>query len=915
MARTFESVDWAEFPAIVNAFPWTRTITEIHLHHTWRPLQRDYQGHATIVGMWRYHTETNGWSDIAQHVSIAPDGSIWLCRNFNWAPASARGFNGNRHAGPFMIEMIGDFDIGRETITDAQKKATLAVIKTVQDHHGLKPQDLRFHNEMSSKSCPGTSFNKTELIKEIRNFQEGDSKRRSRGAEPAFTADFSRAYSLIRTLEPNAPQPDDLFGAEHAVGYETLESPARGGSRGDDDLTDGMINALAEHVVNLERGQFSDSGRIETRPGDVDHLFEVLIPAEIEAAKVRGEKARLLFYAHGGLVSETNALLGAFNQLKFWRDNHVYPVFFIWETGFAETIRQVLSEAWDRMRGTRGPLTWVTDNLIEEIVRVLQGGRLWDAMKTSAMLASSTDGGAAYVAQKTAELIKAHGDDIEIHTVGHSAGSIFQAHFMPLLVKQKVSIKTAHYLAPAIRNDLFHQTVAPILGQGIGPLTLFTMTKALEKDDNVAKIYRKSLLYLIYEALENQRQTDILGLEISLRGDDQARQIFGLRGTPSNLGEVIWSPSNDAASGSASQSHSHGGFDDDKATMESVARRVLNRLNGQPIAPFEPPRSRSRTGFWEDQIDWPEYLADLLNQSSAWTPSPTGDGTAPDSTTSPTPQPSPTPSTNGRRLALCVGIDAYQRSPLSGCVADAKLWSQTLQGLGFQTELLLDQAATAETIRDRLRDLVSSGQPGDVLVLQYSGHGTQISDTSGDEGDGDTPEDDECLCAIDCESGEDGLVIDDQLRLIFDELPAQVSMVCFFDCCHSGTATRALLKPFGTRSRGIDTRARYLAPSPAMLRAFAKLKAQTPRSRSTSSQMREVLFSACRSSELAYESNGQGDFTLRATRVIASGIDSLSNRDFHDRVLQAFGSAPRQNPELDCSPDALGALFLQHSTS
>jgi len=911
MARTFDSVDWTEFAALVSTFPWTRTITEVHLHHTWRPRQRDYQGHATIVSMWRYHTETNGWSDIAQHVSIAPDGAIWLGRNFNWAPASARGFNGNRHAGPFMIEMIGDFDSGQETITDAQKKATLAVIKAVQNHHGLKPQNLRFHNEMSSKSCPGTSFNKDELIKEIRHFKTADSNTRSRGAEPAFTADFSRAYRLIRKLEPHAPQPDDLANAEHAVGYEALKSSPRGGSGGDDDLTDGMVEALTEHVVNLERGQFSDSGRIETRPGDVDHLFEVLIPAEIKAAEARGEKARLLFYAHGGLVSETNALLGAFNQLQFWRDNHVYPVFFIWETGFAETIRQVLSEAWDRIRGTRGPLTWVTDNLIEEIVRVLQGGRLWDAMKTSAMLASAPNGGAAYVAQKTAELIAAHRDDLEIHTVGHSAGSIFQAYFMPLLVKQKLPIETAHYLAPAIRNDLFHQTVAPLLGQGIGPLTLFTMSKALEKDDQVAQIYRKSLLYLIYEALENQRQTDILGLEISLRGDDQARQLFGLRGTPSNLGEVIWSPSNDSTSGSASQSRSHGGFDDDKATMESVARRVLDRLNGEPIAPFEPPRSRSRVGFWEDQIDWPEFLADLLGQAPAWNPPPNNGDPAPDSTTSPAPQPGP--STKARRLALCVGIDAYQRSPLRGCVADAKLWSQTLQDLGFQTELLLDQAATAETIRARLRDLISSSQAGDILVFQYAGHGTQISDTSGDEAEGDTPNADECLCAIDCESGEDGLVIDDQLRLIFDELPAQVGMVCFFDCCHSGTATRALLKPFGTRSRGIDTRARYLDPSPAMLQAFAKLKAQTPRSRSTSSQMREILFSACRSSELAYESNGQGDFTLRATQAIAAGIDNLSNRAFHDRVLQAFGSAPRQNPELDCSPEALGALFLQHT--
>ncbi len=77
---------------------------------------------------------------------------------------------------------------------------------------------------------------------------------------------------------------------------------------------------------------------------------------------------------------------------------------------------------------------------------------------------------------------------------------------------------TAHHLAPAIRNDLFHQNVAPLLGTGIGPLTIFTMRKHLEKADTVTRAYNKSLLYLIYEALEERRQADILGLEVSLRG-------------------------------------------------------------------------------------------------------------------------------------------------------------------------------------------------------------------------------------------------------------------------------------------------------------------------------------------------------------------------------------------------------------
>ncbi|ABA58350.1 Peptidase C14, caspase catalytic subunit p20 [Nitrosococcus oceani ATCC 19707] len=905
MSRTFQSVTGSEFQDVVAAYPFTRRVTEVHLHHTWRPRQQDYRGLATLEGMWRFHTQTHGWSDIAQHVTIAPDGTIWLCRNFNWSPASARGFNGNRKAGPFMIELIGDFDIGKETITDPQMEAMLTVIKTIQDHFKLHPSQLRFHNEMSGKTCPGTGFDKAQLIRDIEGHAlEGSTA--SRGGDTPFPERAGRAFELMRGLNPYARQTDEMDEAEHAVGYEALEQASRSRLFGPE-LTDEMINALTDYVVNLEWGQFSDSGRIGTTPGDVDRLFEEAIPAEIEAAKARQEKARLLFYAHGGLVSEENALLGAFSQLKFWRRNNVYPIFFIWETGFAETIRQLISAAVDRTRA-RARISWATDNIIEEVVRALGSPRVWGGMKASALLASEPDGGAAYVAQKAADLLQKHGDDIEFHTVGHSAGSIFHAHFMAALVNRGARLKTAHYLAPAIRSDLFHKIVAPHLGNSIGPLTVFTMTKQLERDDTVTPLYRKSLLYLIYEALEEKRQTDILGLEISLRADDKAREIFGLRGTPSDRGEVVWSPSSNADSGSASQSSIHSGFDEDKATMESIARRVLNRREGQPIAPFEPSRSRAAVDFWQDQIDWPEPLEALMSNGAAAAPAPAG--VAPTVIVPPAVQPGHRPST-GRKLALCVGIDQYPRSPLSGCVADARLWERTLSNLGFTTSRLLDQEATAETIRTQLRTLVQNSSPGNVLVFQFAGHGTWIEDISGDEGDGDTPDGDECLCAVDCESGEDGLIIDDQLRVILNDLPSGVAMTCFFDCCHSGTATRALLRPFRTGARGGETRPRYLAPSAAMKQAFKNLKNRAARQGAMGTNtMREVLFSACRSGELAYESNGQGDFTARAAQVLANGIGSLTNRGFHDQVLEKFGQAPRQHPELDCQPERLSAPLL-----
>jgi len=73
---------------------------------------------------------------------------------------------------------------------------------------------------------------------------------------------------------------------------------------------------------------------------------------------------------------------------------------------------------------------------------------------------------------------------------------------------------------------------------------------------------------------------------------------------------------------------------------------------------------------------------------------------------------------------------------------------------------------------------------------------------------------------------------------------------------------------------------------------------------------REVLFSACRSDEVAWENNGHGDFTVRAIDLLRQGAAALTNEAFHSRVVQAFGPQARQHPELHCAPDAAGRLFL-----
>jgi hypothetical protein len=176
VAPPFRAMTLEDFDREVDRYAGPRRIDSVHMHHTWRPNHAQYSGEATIVGMWRHHTQQNGWDDIAQHVSIAPDGTIWSGRPWDKMPASSTGFNGTGVSGPFMFEIIGDFDAGCDPLDGDQKEAVLHVIATLMSRFDLAPPTLRFHRQLYApnvpaherKSCPGTAIDYEVFLGEVR---------------------------------------------------------------------------------------------------------------------------------------------------------------------------------------------------------------------------------------------------------------------------------------------------------------------------------------------------------------------------------------------------------------------------------------------------------------------------------------------------------------------------------------------------------------------------------------------------------------------------------------------------------------------------------------------------------------------------------------------------------------------------
>ena len=939
MAPPFAHLTLTDFARVLERLPITRRIVALHLHHTWHPSHRDFRGHETLVAIWRYQTQVQGWGDIAQHLTIDPQGVIWTGRNWSQPPVSAAGHNGNQAAGPFAITLIGNFDHGQDRWEGEQRRVALAAIVLVQQRFQLAPETLHFHSQLSSKSCPGAALDYSKIVEELRQLHAAPPQLAARPTGDPNTAPFDATaladHALIQAFSRDRPMRDDpadaepeedtmlggqlqaLFNVEAEGG---AARPASGSQRAAP-LPPQTINFLRPYVVNLTLGRFSMAGAMTTTPGDIDAIFDDYLVRALEGAQARGEPLRLLFWAHGGLVSETNGLRASAYHAVWWRRNNVYPIYFVWETGLFETIGQILRRSRQLGREiTRDIFDFTTDPLVERLVRSLYAPRIWSGMKRSAELAVAEDGGARYVAKRLKRFCDAH-PEVELHAAGHSAGSIFLAHFLPAALDLGVpAFRTTHFLAPAIRMDAFQNRLAKRLGKGIDRIAIFTMNNARERDDDCAGIYRKSLLYLIYHALEPEARTPILGLEICLRNDRQVGDLFGLGTAASDKGEVIFSDTTLTSGRSASKAVHHGDFDNDPPTMNSVARRVLGASDIDPIANFPTDATGVRgLSSWDNQIDWPTDLEPILTIPEPASPP----ALAPPSLALQLPAIAPMipgssvgqANGDGRKRALCVGIDVYTEAPLYGCVADAQEWQRTLQGLGFnEIETLINQQATYEAILAALERFVMRSVAGDVLVFQFAGHGAQLPDTGNDEANGDTPDQDEAICPIDYPSG--AFVIDDDIGAIFQRIPPGVNLTCFIDCCHSGTISRfGVGVPASGAASRLGPRPRFIVPNTELVVAHRRFRqARASRYGGATrgmSEMREVLFAACLSSEVAYEENGHGDFTTRATQLLQAGFVGLTNEQFEQQVTARFGSTPRQHPRLYCHPSARSVGLLQ----
>lgn len=163
-----------EFVEYVEGLDFFPLPSRIFLHHTWKPTKKDWRGRDSIMAM-KAHYERQIWQDsdgqlhegwtAGPHLFIADDG-IWLFSDLRHDGVGVYGHNyRSRH-----VEMVGNYD--EKLPSGATLENTVAALGILHERVGLDIQELNFHRDFSTKSCPGRAVQKRWIIPQVAEWLE-----------------------------------------------------------------------------------------------------------------------------------------------------------------------------------------------------------------------------------------------------------------------------------------------------------------------------------------------------------------------------------------------------------------------------------------------------------------------------------------------------------------------------------------------------------------------------------------------------------------------------------------------------------------------------------------------------------------------------------------------------------------------
>ncbi|OPX43840.1 N-acetylmuramoyl-L-alanine amidase [Ruminiclostridium hungatei] len=153
----FLLMDRQELKSYITCLKNVKKFSCIQQHHTAAPSYKDVKNNnfQLMKGMEDYHVKTLKMSEIAQHFSTFPDGSICTGRPLT---KDGGGFYGNQNLNSITIENVGNFDV--DIMTDEQRESIILLNALLCRRFDITPsaETLPYHCWVKNKSCPGTGY-------------------------------------------------------------------------------------------------------------------------------------------------------------------------------------------------------------------------------------------------------------------------------------------------------------------------------------------------------------------------------------------------------------------------------------------------------------------------------------------------------------------------------------------------------------------------------------------------------------------------------------------------------------------------------------------------------------------------------------------------------------------------------------
>jgi hypothetical protein len=350
-------------------------------------------------------------------------------------------------------------------------------------------------------------------------------------------------------------------------------------------------SSIQGHYLAVRNGVMDDSAPFRSGHEDLLDIARRVVAFARRRGTARNP-APLLLYAHSGLAGEKEATAYILDAKTRFLGRGIYPLHFIWHTGFWETVTDLLLGQARKVAATEGEERiegWLRDKLIEAKDQTLElllrplGGPVWREMNGDAseacygpdVIGDPPPGGSAGPVFDLLDAIRGAADRAGVslgwHLAGHSAGATFHCRLLDWFSRNDVPVQSCSFVAPAVTCSLFRRTVMKHATL-IRRFGLHTMPDRDERDDDCLEIYQKSLLYLVSWSFEKHGDHKLLGLDRHVRADEQG----STRAVDSAVkGWLVRNAELDFHRPDRSGPSLHGSFSRDPATLEAIIRRIL----------------------------------------------------------------------------------------------------------------------------------------------------------------------------------------------------------------------------------------------------------------------------------------------------------------------------------------------------